>query len=453
MNKTLIAILVSAGLSGSAFAQTSDDVAALKAQLKQLMERIEQLEKSKNVAAVSPAPAADVVTKGDIPGSFKLPGSNTSVAVGGYVKGLATFTTRGPLGNPGSSDETFIPVVIPLSNAAPSALRKNYWKESAKESRIVIRTSTPSTYGLITTLIEADFYGTPGNEATTNSHNLRLRHAWGSIGNFSFGQFWSNMANMTAVPETVDFTPQIGIFGGVRQTGIRWTQPTSFGFWSVAAENPEGRIASSGGTVSGPDNDKIADFNGKVHFKAGPGEFEVVGAFQRANTAEAALGASPAPAELYRQTGWGVGFSGYVKTMGDYDRLMFGISTTRNMGRAQSGLLGDAVLVTTGTGASATGELRGIDTVGGFLAYRHRWSPELRSTWAYSLLMADNPTGLTPAGMNVLDKRFWSTHLNLIWAPVPQVDLGIEYMHASRKVESGLSGDMSRFLMAAKYKY
>ncbi|MDY0014357.1 MAG: DcaP family trimeric outer membrane transporter [Rhodocyclaceae bacterium] len=417
------------------------------------MDRIEQLEKAKTAAVAPAAAPAEAVTKGDIPGSFKLPGSNTSVALGGYVKGLATYSTRGPLGNPGSSDELFIPVVIPLSNAAPNTIRKNYWKESAKESRIVIRTHTPSDLGPINTLIEADFYGTPGNEATTNSHQLRLRHAWGTIGNFGFGQFWSNMANMTAVPETVDFTPQIGIFGGVRQTGIRWTQPTSFGFWSVAAENPEARIASTAGIVSGPDNDKIADFNGKVHFKAGPGEFEVVGAFRRPNTGEAALGTAPAPEEEYRKSGWGLGFSGYVRTIGDYDRLMFGISATRDMGRAQSGLLGDAVFVTSGTGAAKSGELRGIDTMGGFLSYRHRWSPTMRSTWAYSLLMADNPTGLTAAGRDTLDKRLWSTHLNLIWSPVPQVDFGIEYLHGGRTVESGKSGDLDRFLMAAKYKY
>lgn len=77
----------------------------------------------------------------------------------------------------------------------------------------------------------------------------------------------------------------------------------------------------------------------------------------------------------------------------------------------------------------------------------------MRSTWAYSLLMADNPTGLTAAGRDTLDKRLWSTHLNLIWSPVPQVDFGIEYLHGGRTVESGKSGDLDRFLMAAKYKY
>lgn len=302
-------------------------------------------------------------------------------------------------------------------------------------------------------MLEADFYGTAGTETATNSHNPRLRHAWGTLGNFGAGQFWSNIANVTAIPETIDFTPQIGIFGPFRQTGFRWTQPTSYGFWSAAIENPESRIVSTAGAVTGPDNDKSPLFNGKVHFKLGRGEYEAVGVLQRVNTAEAAFGAEPAPQRSLSKTGYGLGFSGFIPTTGDYNRIMFGVSATHSMGRPQAALFGDAVLVTSGTGAAMTGELRGVNTRGGFVAYRHRWTPSLRSTFAYSRVSASYPDGLTAAAQSVLDKAFWTTHANLIWTPVPEVDFGIEYLRASRKVESGLSGTLSRLMMSAKYKF
>ena len=452
MRRHVIISLAIAALAAPAYSQSTDDVSELKAQVNALLNRIENLEKE-NTAKASAPPSQDAVTKGDIPGSFKLPGSKTSVSLSGYVKGQMSYSSRGPLGNPGGSDELLIPSTIPLSNTPNTALKKDYWKASAKESRLTLRTYTPSDWGPITTLLEADFYGTAGTETATNSNNFRLRHAWGTLGNFGAGQFWSNIANMTAVPETIDFTPQIGIFGALRQPGFRWTQPTSYGFWSAAIENPESRIVSTAGAVTGPDDDKSPLFNAKVHFKLGGGEYEAVGVLARVNTAEAAFGAAPAPQRTLSKTGYGVGFSGFIPTTGDYNRIMFGVSATRSMGRPQAGLFGDVVLVTSGTGAATTGELRGVDTRGGFIAYRHRWTPSLRSTFAYSKLSADYPGGLGATAGDVLDKMFWTSHANLIWTPVPQVDFGIEYMHASRQVDSGLSGTLNRLYMSAKYKF
>jgi len=451
--RQMIMTLAAAAVAVPAYSQDANDVSALKAQVNALMQRIEQLEKDNSAKASAPAAPQDAVTKGNIPGSFKLPGSNTSISLSGYVKGQMAYSNRGPLGNPGGSDELLIPSMIPLSNTPNTALKKNYWKASAKESRLTLRTHTPSSWGPITTLLEADFYGTAGTETATNSNNPRLRHAWGTIGSFGAGQYWSNIANLSAVPETIDFTPQIGIFGPFRQAGVRWTQPTSFGFWSAAIENPESRIISMAGAVTGPDNDKSPLFNGKLHFKLGPGEYEAVGVLQRVNTAEAAFGAEPAPQRSLSKTGYGLGFSGFIPTTGDYNRIMFGVSATRNMGRTQGALFGDAVLVTSGTGAAMTGELRGVDTRGGFVAYRHRWTPSLRSTLAYSRVSGDYPDGLAAAAGSVLDKSFWTAHANLIWSPAPEVDLGIEYLRASRQVESGLSGTLSRLMMSAKYKF
>jgi len=457
------AALATFALTGIASPAWADD-AELRATLRELAAKIEamqaqqkamqaKLDAAGKVAAAAPASAGQAVVGGDIPGSFKLPGSKTSIQIGGYVKGLVAYNERGPLGDPAGSDTQLVASTIPLSNAPDSALRKNYWKESAKESRITFRTNTPSDYGLITTFIEADFYGTAGTEQSTNSHNLRLRHAWATFGNFGAGQFWSNMANLTSPVETVDFTPQSGTFGGLRQPSIRWTQPTSYGFWSVALENPDSRFVNTAGVASSPDNDKSLDANAKIHFKAGPGEFEVVGAYQNQSTAEAALAPAVTTGRNFRIAGWGGAVSGYISTFGDYDRILFSISATKDGGRFQGGRFPDALLVTTGTGAATTGVLKGIDTTAWMLAYRHRWTPTLRSTLAHSYTSAKIPDGLTTAGKDLTDNRYTSTHLNLIWSPTPMTDFGMEIMKADRRVVSGLTGDLTRFMTAVKVKY
>jgi len=71
----------------------------------------------------------------------------------------------------------------------------------------------------------------------SNSHGFRLRHAYGTLGNFLAGQTWTNFMNPSSLPETLDFGGPVGqIFD--RQAQVRWTQ--SFGA-SAGAEAANGR--------------------------------------------------------------------------------------------------------------------------------------------------------------------------------------------------------------------
>lgn len=437
MKKTQIAIAAALLLAAPAFAQSKDEISLLREQLKQLQDRISQIEQERNRPQPAPATAA-AVTAGDIPGSFKLPGTNTSVSIGGTVKAVAIQSSRSPLAY-SSADEALLVPTIPLSNVAETGLRKDHWKAHAKESRLFIRTSTPTRYGPMTTVLEGDFFGPGGSELSTNGHGFRLRHAWGTIGNFGAGQFWSNSANLSAVPETVDFSPQIGIFGALRQTGVRWTSPFAGGFWSVALENPESVIvlnsANTGGNTT-PDADKFLDLNGKVHFTLGKGEYEAVAMVRKISTA-------PGPTQVSK-TGYAVQVSGLLPTIGK-DRFLFGLNASRDMGRNLGGLIADGVVVGT--------ELRGINTTAGYLSYKHFWTETLRSNIAYSWIKADNPGGLSAGTAAGLNKKFATAHLNLIWSVTPTAEVGAEFLHAKREVESGLSGDLNRFLFMAKYNF
>ena len=46
-----------------------------------------------------------------------------------------------------------------------------------------------------------------------------------------------------------------------------------------------------------------------------------------------------------------------------------------------------------------------------------------------------------------------SAHANLIWSPVANSDLGVEYIHADRKTEDGLKGSLNRLQASAKYAF
>lgn len=52
----------------------------------------------------------------------------------------------------------------------------------------------------------------------------------------------------------------------------------------------------------------------------------------------------------------------------------------------------------------------------------------------------------TGTGGRGLNKELINSHVNLIWNPVPFVDLGIEYTWAHRVVQSNLNGDMNALI-------
>ena len=58
----------------------------LEAAIAALRKQVDELRAQSRNAADTPAPSANVVTGGKTKGSFKLPGSDTSITLGGYVK-------------------------------------------------------------------------------------------------------------------------------------------------------------------------------------------------------------------------------------------------------------------------------------------------------------------------------------------------------------------------------
>jgi hypothetical protein len=97
-----------------------------------------------------------------------------------------------------------------------------------------------------------------------------------------------------------------------------------------------------------------------------------------------------------------------------------------------------------------TGELEPVEQIGGFVAYRHHWSPQLRSSFVYSTLLNDNDTSLSGTAVT---KDVYSLHANLIWRLASSVEFGAELIYAQRELENGLDGDMTRLMFSAKYAF
>ncbi len=235
----------------------SGDIDALKEQVQTLMDRIDQLEQQQassdqqvsELKEQADTVPANVVTAGTLPGSIKIPGSDTSISVGGYVKGDLIYDLDADVG------DSFSLSAVP-ADGTPD---QDNVRLHAKQSRLVVGSQTElGNGGNISTTVEGDFFGAGGNQLFSNSTALRLRQAvatWdtGTGSAFTAGQTWTTFGGFEYAPTVDFFAPNGQVFA--RQGLLRWTT----GGFAVAVENPESVILDSVGKYSGGEDDGLPD--------------------------------------------------------------------------------------------------------------------------------------------------------------------------------------------------
>jgi len=375
--------------------------------------------------------AASGAARADV--TYQAPGTDTTLYVRGYVKADAIWSNHSA-GVDSVADQELLPGSIPVGPTAGQH-KTDQVTFHARQTRLGLGTGTPTGYGDLTTYVEGDFFGADGNESS-NSHGFRLRHAYGALGKLLAGQTWTNFFNDQAYIETLDFGGPSGeIF--VRQAQFRWTEKYASGDWSVSAESPESVIAVPGSaTPLRSDSDHAPDFTARVRHHIGRAVYSAGALGRNVHVDSASLGANSG------RWGGALNFSG-IAPVGARDDLRFDVNAGNAIGRYQvGGFFPDGYL-------DASGKLELAHQASGYVAYRHFWTPQLRSTFEYSAANSAPPAG-TAVGINKSDR---SQHINLIWSPVPAVNVGGELIHAQRTVVGGDQGTLNRLQFSAQYSF
>lgn len=438
--KTAICVALSGGLLTLAPAVRADAISDLKAQIDALQKKVEELsarqaEAATRQAATEKAVSPDkVVTSGATKGSFKLPGSDTSVTISGFVKADAIYSNRSA-GTNSVFDQVLLASGIPVGPTA-GANEKKQITLHARQSRLNLKTSTPTAMGDLTTVLEGDFFGTDGNESISNGAGLRLRHAYGQLGGLMIGQNWTLLMDLPSFPEVVDFGGPVGEMF-VRQVGVRWTQPfsagKSSGNWAIALENPETVVSRAGLTPLRADDDRYPDIVGKIDFNTAMGHYAITGMARNIRI--------DTPASRDNKWGGVIGVGGRVPTFGK-DDFRFSANYGNVLGRYTVGFLPDGNL-------DASGNLDLPQQWAAQMSYHHFWTEQLRSSLILGGVAAKNKSSAS----SVTNKNAQSVHLNLIWSPVKNTNFGLEYIGARREIENGQSGTLNRVQASAQYLF
>jgi outer membrane murein-binding lipoprotein Lpp len=377
------------------------------------------------------------VTVGDVKGSYKIPGTDTSLAIGGYAKLDAIFNSVSA-GAGRTADQFLIPSTIPVGLSARGEHGQTTF--SARESRLWLKSFTPTEWGDLNTYLEIDFYAQDTiDERTTNSHSPRLRHGYGILGNFLAGQTWSTFMNVGALPELNDFGGPVGQII-VRHPQVRWTQPiwiagTPFEI-QAALELPETTLTLPDGTRLTPDDDRSPDIVARLNYNPDWGTLSIAGLARQIRVSD--------PDENRESEAWGgaVSLAGRIRTFG-LDNFRFMLNYGNVLGRYVSyNLFNDGAL-------STGGRIDLLNVYGGFAAYQHWWSPNWRSTVAYGFAQADYPGFVAQS----VSRQAQSVHVNLLWSPLLQTTIGLEYIYALREVASGEHGDLQRVQFSTRFNF
>lgn len=464
-NKIVLALIaagLTAGFAPAAFAADADRIAQLEKQLKMMQEQIESLKTSKASATVV-ADLKDQVTMqgkeavvvGDIPNSFRVPGSEASVRVYGIAELNMVHERKGD--NSGTDYATFAPS-IPLNGTA-NAKRSGQTFLHARTSRIGLEGATPSPYGQVMMKLEGDFNNDPrtGNAAVfgavnniytqqaTNSYGFRLRHAYLQVGPWMFGQTWSTFMDIDNTPETVDFNGPIGSTF-IRQPQVRYTYATpEYGNFSAAIENSVSYVLDNTATSTAAGFSKVPDLIGRWDkpFSWGSLSLRAVSHEHRVN------GTVSGVADVNQsRRGSGLAASGQIKTVGD-DFISWIVTGGTGIGRYFNYI--------EGAGYNSTGNNIVMEKAAGLvLGYQRKFNDQFRMNFVYGVQKTYDNEYTDWARTNSLtglNRKVSQLHVGGFWNPIKVVEIGAEYIYGKRETLFGETGNMSRVNLLARYNF
>jgi hypothetical protein len=259
-------------------AVTADELADLRANQELLQKRIDQLSQAPPQAApfvpgfgpeTLSKPTGIPVSGGSFPRSFLIPGTDTSLRIGGFANVNALWYINGASqsgqlnGQGGINNQTFFDgqggtgnlASIPLNNSINRS-RGESFDISPRVSRFLIDARTPSAWGEIKAYLEMDFAYNNTNvnqsnaSASTQAFYTRLRKAYGTFAGFEGGLDTGIMHDPDADPELADFGGGAASNGRGRQTLVKYTYQGPYGIVLTAGgENPVPRLNGPFGQV------------------------------------------------------------------------------------------------------------------------------------------------------------------------------------------------------------
>ena len=320
---------------------------------------------------------------------------------------------------------------------------------SVRQSRLGIKSSTPTKYGELKTQFEFELFGTGAQAGQTI---FRLRHAYGELGHFGAGQQNSTFMDGDVFPNTIEYWGPNGMVL-FRNVQFRWMPLKGRNAVTIALERPgasadQGRFVDRIELSGVKPHFNLPDLTANVRWTRDWGHFQVAGLLKRmawidtlddafdlsGSAVGAGLNLTSALNFSKNDTGkfalvFGQGIQNY---MNDAD-VDVGIETNLAEGNPRRPIIGKAL------------------PMWSFIAYLdHNWNKRFSSSFGYSMMNVDNSNGQAPDAYH----RGHYASGNLLFYPWENVLLGGELIWGRREnFLDGFKSDDFRVQFSFKYNF
>lgn len=400
---------------------------------------------------------------GSFPRSVRIPGTETSVRLYGFVRLTGSRDFEGRNRSDVQSANT-----VPLTRGS-AARQGGDFQFGARRSRLGVETRTNTAHGVARSVLEMDFAGAQSSASTSSQNNWipRLRHAYVEFAGFTLGQT-TTLFGDTVNGEFLDSFSFLGL-GGPRQAQIRYTAPLGGGAsFAVGLENPlsdftynaGARVPDTDGTVPSVTVNRLPDLTARLMTTGSWGNVALQGLLRRIDYTNKG---STIRDDRFSDEAWGFGVS--------LNASLNTVGKSRAFGRVSYGEGVGRYLDILGSGATSDVGLAGIDARNasldlvkvsvGTIGYQHFWAPTVRSTVAGGLARLSYPSyakEFSAGTQNLQNRTLGQVIANLVWSPIPDLDVGVEYNYAersllSRGAEGAQRGIGQRVLATATYRF
>jgi len=325
--------------------------------------------------------------------------------------------------------------------------RDNSTFAGVRQSRLGVRSSTPTDLGDLKTTFEFELFGTGVDEGQTT---FRLRHAYGELGEFGAGQTWSPFMDPDVFPNSLEYWGPTGMVL-FRNVQVRWMPLKGDKSLTVALERP----GASGD--SGIYADRIELQNIKPRFPLPDvsaaykltqkwGYVRAAGILRRIKWDDVLNDQFDLSGDA---TGWGVNLSSNLN-VGKTDvirlQLVFGegIQNYMNDSPVDIGIqnnLSNPVTPVVGKPIPIVGIVAFVD---------HTWNDHYTSSFGYSYQNNDNRDAQSPSDFHIGHYALG----NVLYTPVPNVMMGGELTWGRREnFSDGFQSDGVHLQFSFKYNF
>ena len=349
--------------------------------------------------------------------------NNTKLTIGGFIQADFIYDFKQP-----GNTQAFVPASIPVNNAA-----RGNTAFSPRQTRLTIGSESDTKLGKLKTILEFDLFNPDGTSVP------RLRHAWGEVGRWGAGQYWSGFMDIDVFPNTLDYEgPNAMVF--VRQIQVRYTQPLSRkSSLAFSLENPGSDVkypVDSGLSSRTLYPDFVTQF--RCNFTEGS-HIQLAGLLHPISSRTAADVTST-------EIGWGVNLTGTVEvSKRSKDNFVYQATYGEGIARYFNDLGGggyDAVV-------KSKTALQTIPVLAVMGFYDHWWSDKLSTSLGYGYLKLDNRPWQPVTDF----KSSQYGVVNLLYYPSSFVKFGLEYLYGKHITIDNQSGDNSRLQLSMMYKF